>query len=245
MKLKNILFCLALTAVVGFGPFDFIASVFSRPTIGTVPTPFSHSSATTAGWVDQEARTISLQANNIDQKVLRTSLRAYMTARHKGLDNKQMLTIIDYSKPSSEKRLWVVDLRTNRVLFNTYVSHGKNSGDLMATSFSNQPGSLKSSIGVFITDQSYIGNNGYSLRLSGLEHGINDNAFNRDIVVHGAWYATPDTARRYGQLGRSWGCPAVNEREATPLINTIKNSTLLVVYYPDRNWLNNSTFLAG
>jgi hypothetical protein len=245
MKLKRLLFCIALSGSVGFGPFDFLSSVFSHPVSGPDSNPLTLSAATGAGWINQEERSNSSQASNINLKVLHTSLTAYLTARHKGLDNRQMLTIIDYSKPSSEKRLWVVDLKNNKVLFNTYVSHGKNSGDLMATSFSNQPGSLKSSIGVFLTDQPYVGNNGYSLRLSGLEQGINDNAFNRDIVVHGAWYATPDVARRYGQLGRSWGCPAVSEHEAAPLINTIKNSTLVVVYYPDRNWLNNSTFLAG
>jgi hypothetical protein len=201
--------------------------------------------STQEGWINREANYINSQANNIDQKVLRTSLTAYMKARREGLDNKQMLTIIDYSKPSTERRLWVVDLRTNKVLFNTWVSHGKNSGNLMATSFSNTPGSLKSSIGVFLTDQPYIGNNGYSLRLSGLERGINDNAFNRDIVVHGAWYVEQDTIKKYGQAGRSWGCPAVSPALAAPLINTIKNSTLVVVYYPDRHWLNNSTFLAG
>jgi L,D-transpeptidase-like protein len=157
-----------------------------------------------------------------------------------------LLTIIDYSKISSEKRLWVIDLNREKVLFNTWVSHGKNSGSLSATSFSNQPGSLKSSIGVFLTDTTpYMGGNGYSLRLKGLERGINDNAYRRDIVVHGAWYVAPDVARRYGQIGRSWGCPAVSEKLAHPIIDTIKNRTLVFVYSHDRYWLNRSTFLTG
>jgi hypothetical protein len=231
MKIKNLFFSIALFATLGFGPFSFLTSDYS-PSVGS-------------DWLSNEVSHIYAQASNIDQKVLKLSLNAYKNARQRGLDGKQMLTIIDYSKPSTERRLWVVDVRTGKVLFNTWVSHGKNSGDLMATSFSNQPGSLKSSIGVFLTDQPYMGHNGYSLRLSGLEAGINDHAFSRAIVVHGAWYVQPDVIKKYGQIGRSWGCPAVNPKEAGPLINTIKNSTLVVVYYPDKNWLNHSTFLAG
>jgi hypothetical protein len=231
MKMKNLFLSIALFATLGFGPFTFLSS--------------DHSPSVGSDWLSNEISHIYSQASNIDQKVLKLSLNAYMKARQRGLDGKQMLTIIDYSKPSTERRLWVVDVRSGKVLFNTWVSHGKNSGNLMATSFSNQSGSLKSSIGVFLTDQPYMGHNGYSLRLSGLEAGINDNAFRRDIVVHGAWYVQPDVIKKYGQIGRSWGCPAVDPREAAPLINTIKNSTLVVVYYPDKNWLNHSTFLAG
>jgi hypothetical protein len=239
MKLKHLTFCVAFFCIVGFGPFAF----FSNAANGSGPTLLP--TATDADWINQETRSINSQADNIDQTVLRRSLQAYMKARSKGMDSRQMLTIIDYSKPSTERRLWVVDLKRNKVLFNTWVSHGKNSGEVMATSFSNSPGSLKSSIGVFVTDEPYMGGNGYSLRLSGLERGINDNAFRRDIVVHGAWYVHPDVIKKYGQIGRSWGCPAVSTKEAAPLINTIKNNTVVVVYYPDKKWLNNSTFLTG
>jgi hypothetical protein len=140
----------------------------------------------------------------------------------------------------------VIDLKNDRVLFNTWVSHGKNSGKVTTTSFSNDPGSLKSSIGVFLTTRDgYVGHNGYSLRLHGLEQGINDNAYRRSIVFHGAWYANPDSLKRYGCLGRSWGCPAVPENTIRPLINTIKNNTVVVAYYPDRNWLRMSNFLSS
>jgi hypothetical protein len=129
------------------------------------------------------------------------------------------------------------------VLFNTWVSHGRNSGKVNATSFSNEPGSLKSSLGVFLTKNSYNGSNGYSLRLVGLENGINDKAYERNIVIHGAAYAHPDVIDKYGLLGRSWGCPAVSNQTVRPLINTIKDRSLVFIYYPYRSWLNNSTFL--
>lgn len=196
-------------------------------------------------WVKKETALLQQQASNIDRNVLRLSLQAYLRARKTGLDNKQLLTVIDYSKPSTAKRLWVFDLKNNKTLFNTYVSHGKNSGGINASSFSNQPGSLKSSIGVFATAETYIGGNGYSLRLRGLEHGINDNAYRRNVVIHGARYVGSETVMKYGQIGRSWGCPAVSKRTAKPLIDTIKQNTLLVAYYPDPTWLKKSSFLAG
>jgi len=220
--------------ITGWGPFGFLSPSIQEP-VGT------------QAWIEKETRLINAQASNLDANVLKLSLVAYIHARKKGLDNRQLLTIIDYSKPSTERRLWVLDLRRAKVLFNTWVTHGKNSGNLNATSFSNQPGSLKSSIGVFLTTREpYIGENGYSLRVEGLEHGINDNAFRRDIVFHGAWYAAGNVMiRKYGLLGRSWGCPAVSEDTARPLINTIKDNTLVVAYYPDRIWLTHSSFLAA
>jgi L,D-transpeptidase catalytic domain len=195
-------------------------------------------------WLQRQMSILKSQTSNIEQNVLRLSLIAYAKARKSGIDNKQLLTVIDYSKPSTEKRLWVFDLKHNRTLYNTWVSHGKNSGGLTPTRFSNNFGSLKSSIGVFTTDYApYVGGNGYSLRLNGLEPGINSNAYRRSVVVHGAWYVNSATIRRYGQLGRSWGCPAVSSDLAKPIIDTIKNRTLLFVYYPDRNWLSRSRFL--
>ncbi len=235
-KLRNILFFITLLSVVGWGPAEFFSSLFAP--MPTIP-------ANAQDWVAKEVNEINTQADNIDQKVLKLSLLAYLNANNKGIVGNPYLTIIDYSKPSSERRLWVVDMRNDKVLFNTWVTHGKNSGDVMATSFSNEPGSLKSSIGVFLTQTPYTGGNGYSLRLIGLEQGINDNAYRRSIVVHGAWYADPNVILTRGQIGRSWGCPAVSPSTARPLINTIKDNSLVVVYYPDRNWLRHSQFLAA
>lgn len=196
-------------------------------------------------WLKREMQIIKSQARNIDDKVLRLSLIAYLNARKKGYGGKSILTVIDYSKPSRERRLWVFDLKRNKTLFNTWVTHGKNSGNDYATSFSNNRGSLKSSIGLFVTQHSYTGGNGYSLRLRGLESGVNDNAYRRNVVIHGAWYANPDIIGRYGQLGRSWGCPAVKSDLARPIINTIKDNSLVFAYYPDRRWLSHSRFLSA
>ncbi len=228
------LFILVIFCSVGFGPFSFLLN-------RTVQVPVNKK-----GWVDQEIKRVHTQAENLDLDVLKMSLVAYLSAQKKGLPTKQLLTIIDYSKPSSERRLWVIDLKNAKVLFNTWVSHGRNSGKIFATSFSNEKGSLKSSLGVFLTSKApYNGSNGYSLRLVGLESGINDKALQRDIVFHGAWYAHPNVIKKYGFLGRSWGCPAVSVETAKPLINTIKGKSLVFVYYPYRKWLNHSTFLAS
>lgn len=236
MKIKYFFSFIAFLAITGWswGPLSYVLH------------PNVHLPQGSEEWINDQFDIISSQVENIDPLVLRMSLGAYVRARKYGLDHKQLLTIIDYTKPSTAKRLWVIDFKSEKVLFNTWVTHGKNSGELEATSFSNQPGSLKSSIGVFITyGEPYVGSNGYSLRLLGLERGINDNAYNRDIVVHGAWYADLNLTRQYRMLGRSWGCPAVSDRLARPLINTIRDKTLVFVYYPDRHWLNNSAFLAG
>lgn len=222
-KSHYILFFIASLGMLGLNwPFPWLFSNPNPEILGT------------ARWVEKEIDIIKSQASNIDTRVLRLSLNAYIKARKKGFDEKQLLTVIDYSKPSTEKRLWVFDLKRGRTLFNTWVSHGKNSGNLNAQSFSNSPGSLKSSIGVFVTADPYIGGNGYSLRMKGLEQGINDNAYQRDIVIHGAWYVNADTIRRYGAIGRSWGCPAVSTTMAKSLIDTIKDDTLIFAYYPDK-----------
>jgi len=235
MKLKHTIYFIALLSIMGFSlPWPFSALFHSTEKFGTNT------------WFDQRVEAIHYQASNLNTHILKLGLKAYIKARERHFSGqREILTIIDYSKPSSEKRLWVIDLHSKKVLYNTWVTHGKNSGQMVATSFSNQPGSLKSSFGVFVTDSSpYMGNNGYSLRLRGLESGINDNATRRAIVFHGAWYASPDIISRHGQLGRSFGCPAVSDRIAKPLINTIRNNTIVFAYYPDRQWLRRSVFLA-
>lgn len=138
--------------------------------------------------------------------------------------NKDILTVIDFSKPSTEKRMFVIDLKNKKVLYSTVVSHGKNSGSNYATSFSNVSGSYQSSLGFYVTENVYMGKNGYSLVLNGLEKGINDKAKERAIVVHGAKYANPSTIASSGRLGRSLGCPALPESLAEPIINTIKEA---------------------
>jgi hypothetical protein len=150
--------------------------------------------------------------------------------------------LIDYSRPSTTPRLWVIDIDTGRILFEELVAHGRASGDNLTDHFSNEPGSLASSLGLFLTGEAYVGSKGYSLRLQGLEEGVNDRAFERAIVMHGAPYVRPGM-ERLGRLGRSWGCPAVRAAVARELIDTIKGGTLLLAYYPDAQWLQGSPFV--
>ena len=153
------------------------------------------------------------------------------------------LSVIDYSRPSSQPRLWVFDLTHRTLLFKELVAHGRNSGNDLATHFSNAPGSLMSSLGTFVTDGTYEGRNGYSLRLKGLDGRFNDNAESRAIVIHGANYVSPLFAASEGRIGRSWGCPAVRRGVAKSLIDTIKDRSVVFAYYRDPNWLKQSPTL--
>ena len=157
-------------------------------------------------------------------------------------ENDDILTVVDFSQPSNKKRLYVIDLENKEVLFNTLVAHGKNTGTLYATNFSNRPQSLKSSPGFYSTAETYIGENGFSLRLDGLE-ASNSNARSRAIVMHGAQYVNESFVNGRGFIGRSWGCPAVPMKDHKQIINTIKNGTCLFIYSPDNNYLENSNLL--
>lgn len=154
-----------------------------------------------------------------------------------------ILTIIDFSLPSSSKRLFVIDLVSGQLLFNTFVSHGKGSGTVLATRFSNAFNSFKSSLGFYTTADTYNGKHGYSLRLEGQEAGINDNAFNRGIVIHSAKYVDEKLAQNRGFIGRSQGCPAIPEALKKPIIETIRNGSCLFVYSPDKFYTTHSKLL--
>lgn len=158
---------------------------------------------------------------------------------------KEILTLIDFTKPSTEERLFVLDMKQKQLLFSSLVSHGRNSGGKYATSFSNENGSHKSSLGFYLTEQTYQGKNGYSLILNGLEKGINDRAKERAIVIHGAAYSNPSVAASSGRLGRSFGCPALPQSLTRPIINTIKDGTLLFIYADDPTYLSQSPILAS
>ncbi len=157
--------------------------------------------------------------------------------------NQSVISIIDFTKPSSQKRLFVIDIRNLKVLYHTYVAHGINSGREMANQFSNEPESNKSSLGFYKTESTYMGKNGYSLHLIGLERGINDNAYSRDIVMHGADYVNEDYIRSQGFIGRSWGCPAVSMKESKPIIDHIKNGTCLYIFGNDKNYSKRTRIL--
>ncbi|MGC4028955.1 MAG: murein L,D-transpeptidase catalytic domain family protein [Steroidobacteraceae bacterium] len=148
------------------------------------------------------------------------------------------LAVIDYSKPSTEQRLWVFDLQRQSVLYVEHVAHGQASGGNLATNFSNRPGSHQTSLGLYRTAATYRGANGYSLRLEGLEPGFNDRAQERAIVMHGAPYVSEAVIKAQGRLGRSHGCPAVRQAVAVPLIDSLKDGQYVFAYYPDEQWLH-------
>jgi hypothetical protein len=154
-----------------------------------------------------------------------------------------IVTIIDFRKPSNQKRLWIVDLKARIVLYHTLVAHGKNTGNLYAESFSNVPNSNTSSLGFYTTAQTYVGKHGLSLRLDGQEKGFNDKARERAIVLHGADYVSKDFVKIHGRLGRSFGCPSVPMAVHKEVINTIKDGTALFIFYPDKNYLAKSKLL--
>jgi hypothetical protein len=194
--------------------------------------------------LDATVERLASSAPEIQRDVLRLALTAREAATKDGLARKaDLLTVIDYSLPSTAKRLWVFDVASGKVLFNELVAHGKNTGDNFARRFSNDDGSLQTSLGVFRTAGTYTGSNGYSLKLDGLEPGFNDMAARRAVVMHGAPYVSSEFASQHGRIGRSWGCPALSQAVAPKVIDTIKGGSLVVSYFPDQDWLTHSRFL--
>lgn len=161
-----------------------------------------------------------------------------------GIKKDNLLVVIDFSKPSTDERLCVIDLGNETVLFRSHVAHGRNSGSNYATSFSNKPGSYQSSLGFYLTENTYQGKNGYSLRLNGLEKGINDKAKERAIVIHGSSYCNPSVIKSNGRLGRSLGCPALPTALNKPIIDTIKDGTLIYIYADNDSYISSSPILS-
>jgi hypothetical protein len=178
--------------------------------------------------------------------VLRLALSATSCAASSGaIETPRTLTVIDYSRPSVEPRLWVFDFESGDLLFRELVAHGKNTGENLAREFSNEMNSRQTSLGLFVTGDTYVGSNGYSLKLDGLDVGFNDRARDRAIVMHGAPYVSEHLAAAQGRIGRSWGCPALRTAIAPQLIDTIRGGGVIFSYYPDEEWLQTSKFLKG
>lgn len=183
-------------------------------------------------------------APDADPTVLRLALAAMQCAKDKGVaPGASRLAVLDYSRPSRHPRLWVFDLAKHRLLYEEAVAHGQGSGEDLPTKFSNRHGSHQSSLGLFVTEGTYNGRNGYSMRMQGLETGVNDQAMARAIVMHGAPYVDLVAAQAKGRLGRSWGCPAVRQAVARSMIDDLKDGQFLFSYYPDRTWLDSSPLL--
>ncbi len=160
------------------------------------------------------------------------ALEGYYQWKEKDQIQKDILTLIDFSLSSAEKRLWIIDLKNNTILLQSFVAHGKNSGHEYASKFSNKPKSHQSSLGFYATGETYFGKHGYSMRLDGLEKGINDNARKRAIVIHSASYVSKDFIKKYSRLGRSLGCPALPKDESKEIIDLIKDKSCLFIYHP-------------
>ncbi len=192
------------------------------------------------------ATRLARAAPNADREVLQLAANAVTCVRARDpASAPRTLSVIDYSKPSTQRRLWVFDLSPATLLFEEWVAHGRNSGGNLAERFSNEAGSLMSSVGVFLTAGTYTGHNGYSLRLRGLDAGFNDHAIERAIVMHGADYVSEGVIKGQGRLGRSLGCPAVRREVAAPLIDTIRDGSLVFAYFPLAEWLRSSSYLGG
>lgn len=175
--------------------------------------------------------------DKLDFNVFKSAMDGYNSIE---APNKKLLSIIDYSKPSTEKRFFIIDIENHKLLYQTLVAHGKKSGYINATTFSNKYGSHKSSLGFFRTGNSYYGIRGYSLKLEGLEKGINDNARQRGIIIHGANYVDERLVNGNGVIGRSWGCPAVSKKLSKEIINLLKGGSLLYIYANDELYKENS-----
>jgi hypothetical protein len=178
---------------------------------------------------------------NISFDVFRAAVNGYTLTE--GKRKKNIITIIDFSKPSTDKRCFVIDMNKRKLLFFCLVAHGKNSGENIPKHFSNKPESLESSLGFYLTAETYSGKHGYSLRLDGLEKSINDNARMREIVIHGADYVSQQFIDSHGRLGRSWGCPAIPVEISGALIDSISNGSCLFIYGKDESYFMKSTFV--
>jgi hypothetical protein len=217
-------------------------SLLAAACLATLISPLARAGPPAA--IEADVARLAAVAPRANPEVLSLALQAAQCARSRGQATIPRLAVIDYSLPSTRPRLWVFDLDGYSLLFEELVAHGKGTGDRLATRFSNVEGSKMSSLGVFRTASTYVGANGYSLRLEGLEPGYNDRAESRAIVMHGAPYVSRTVARQMGRIGRSWGCPAVRSEIAGPVIDALKGGSLLFAYYPDAHWLRESRFLS-
>ena len=232
-----------MAAVLSLLPSAMMANAAPRSTANT--SAASHT-ATNNSVTFSAADFESTSRGSIEGTVLDLALGAATCAVRSGkVSNPRTLTVIDYSRPSSEKRMWVYDLKTRNLLYEELVAHGQGSGGNVPNAFSNEPDTHRTSLGLFATDNSYVGRNGYSLRLDGLDAGINDRARERAIVIHGAPYVSESFVQANGRLGRSWGCPAIRADIAREMIDRIKEDGLVFAYYPDKGWLQSSKFLTG
>lgn len=241
MKLKKLALCLSVLSLCAL--IHLTAAANKHAAEGTI----------TSTVTDDATEYINTLFSSIDFKgveklnpeVFQKAMRGYLNLQSAGkLDNeREVLSIADFSESSTRPRLWVIDLKAKKVRFNTYVAHGQGSGEDCATTFSNKEGTHASSIGFYVTADTYQGQHGNSLRLNGMDNGYNDAALERGIVIHAANYVSKENIEEIGRLGRSWGCPALSPEVAQPIINSIKGGTCLFIYYPQPQYLASAYWL--
>ncbi|WP_317163548.1 murein L,D-transpeptidase catalytic domain family protein [Flavobacterium rakeshii] len=231
----------------------FLLSAVNSPV--TITTNTKTVSETKAAPLVAEATTVAtasgvysqLDANSLslpDYESFERAFEGYVLLKEQGKIKKDLLTLVDFSKSSNTKRLWIIDMSTKTVLYNTLVAHGRNSGNEFATAFSNAANSNKSSLGFYATGEVYIGKHGTSLRLDGLEKGINSNARSRAVVIHGADYVSEGFIKQHKRLGRSLGCPALPNRISKEVIDLIKGKSCLFIYHPSKNYVSTSKLVS-
>lgn len=218
-----------------FTPFFLLLFTFTQPVSNntknlTAEVAVPSVSAAESAYRMLDANSLSLPGFDC----FSVALEGFTRLKEQGVIKKDLLTVIDFSKSSNTKRLWIIDMAAHKVLFNTLVAHGRNSGDEYANSFSNMASSNMSSLGFYATGEIYNGKHGASLKLDGLEKGVNHNARNRAVVMHAADYVSEDFIRAHHRLGRSQGCPALPNEVNGKVINLIKGKSCLFIYHPSR-----------
>ena len=243
--MKKLILCgvVALTTVLSYEYVNASNEVNSTNTI--VKTDSLFQPIGVEGYISKVYNQIAFGNNKLDSGIFQKAYYGYLNLRNTGQlsNDKEILTVCDFSKSSTQKRLWVIDLKAKKVLINDYVAHGQGSGDEYATAFSNTSNSHETSLGFYVTADTYTGKHGTSLRMRGMDKGFNDAAYDRAVVVHGANYVSEDFIAGQKKLGRSWGCPAVSNAIAGTLINTIKEGTVLFIYAPKKEYLQTAYWL--
>ena len=243
MTKKILVACFALLM------FSFAVTAFTSDSTSVSPktTPAKNDSSEAvmvANPFETLYETLHLGALNLNKDAYDLAVKGFQKLKASGrIKNADLLTIVDFSQASTSKRMYIIDIEHKKLIENSLVAHGRNTGQLMATSFSNIPESNQSSLGFYVTSETYEGKHGLSLRLDGMEKNINDNARNRAIVIHGADYATDGFCKSAGYLGRSFGCPAVPTKVSKTIINTIRNGSCLFIYSPSKAYLKQSSLI--
>lgn len=246
---KTALLILSLASLLGIAGSHPRSSLFKNPNTATTSahgTAYSINPRSNSTFIQQAYQKITQAGAKLSEELFTLAFIGFEKLNAQGrLSQDSILTIIDFSKSSREKRMFVVDLKAQQLLYCTVVAHGRNSGGEYARAFSNTVSSHQSSLGFYITGDPYNGSNGYSLALEGIEKGFNDKARERTIVIHGAAYASESMIGKKGYLGRSFGCPSLPPSVNNRVINSIKKGNCLFIYYPDQDYLKQSELLNG